>query len=85
MRLVTYQSPTGPRVAGLRDGAYIDLNHADKTVPHCIKMLLGQGPAGLRRAAAALAIGKPIPAREVKSPADRPQPGQDPMRRAELR
>jgi 2-keto-4-pentenoate hydratase/2-oxohepta-3-ene-1,7-dioic acid hydratase in catechol pathway len=64
MRLVTYQSPTGPRVAGLRDGACIDLNHADKNVPHCIKMLLAQGAEGLRRAAGALAIGKPIPGGE---------------------
>ena len=53
MRLVTYQSPTGPRVAGLRNGACIDLNHADKNVPHCIKMLLAQG----RRACA----GPPTP------------------------
>jgi 2-keto-4-pentenoate hydratase/2-oxohepta-3-ene-1,7-dioic acid hydratase in catechol pathway len=61
MRLVTYQSSTGPRVAGLRDGACIDLNHADKNIPHCIKMLLAQGAAGLRLAAKAMANGRPVP------------------------
>jgi len=66
MRLVTYQSPTGPRVAGLRNGGCVDLNRADKNVPHCIKMLLAQGPAGLRRAAEVLALGKPIPAAGLK-------------------
>jgi 2-keto-4-pentenoate hydratase/2-oxohepta-3-ene-1,7-dioic acid hydratase in catechol pathway len=66
MRLVTYQTPTGPRVAGVRDGAYVDLNRADKGVPHCIKALLAQGPAGLRRAAMALAVGEPIPDAELK-------------------
>jgi 2-keto-4-pentenoate hydratase/2-oxohepta-3-ene-1,7-dioic acid hydratase in catechol pathway len=66
MRLVTYQSPTGPRVAGIRDGSFIDLNRADMGVPHCIKSLLAQGPAGLRRAANAMTIGQPIPSAEVK-------------------
>ena len=66
MRLVTYQSPSGPRVAGMRDGSYVDLNRADKDVPHCIKALLAQGPAGLQRAAKALAVGRPMAAAEVK-------------------
>lgn len=66
MRLVTYQSPTGPRVAGLHDGACVDLNRADERVPHCIKMLLAQGPEGLCRAAGALARGEPLPAAEAK-------------------
>lgn len=57
MRLVTYQSATGPRVAGLRDGCLIDLNQADPQVPHCIKQLLASGPEVLPRAAAALAEG----------------------------
>ncbi len=66
MRLVTYQSSAGPRVAGLRNGAYVDLNRADPQVPHCIKLLLAQGPAGLRRAANALATGKPLPAGQIE-------------------
>jgi 2-keto-4-pentenoate hydratase/2-oxohepta-3-ene-1,7-dioic acid hydratase in catechol pathway len=66
MRLVTYQSPTGPRVAGIRDGACIDLNRADRSVPHCIKALLAEGPAGMQRAAEALAVGEPIPVAEAR-------------------
>jgi len=57
MRLVTYQSDQGPRVAGLRDGGLVDLNRADPAVPSCVKDLLRQGPAGLERARAALAAG----------------------------
>jgi 2-keto-4-pentenoate hydratase/2-oxohepta-3-ene-1,7-dioic acid hydratase in catechol pathway len=60
MRLVTYQSSDGPRVAGITEGAYVDLNHADPGVPHCVKALLAQGPEGLRRAAAALEAGEPL-------------------------
>jgi 2-keto-4-pentenoate hydratase/2-oxohepta-3-ene-1,7-dioic acid hydratase in catechol pathway len=66
MRLVTYRSPSGPRAAGLRGGACVDLNQADANLPHCIKTLLAQGPAGMRRAADALSRGKPLPAGEVK-------------------
>ena len=51
MRLITYRSPTGPRVAGVRDGQCIDLNRTDPAVPACIKALLAQGPEGLERAA----------------------------------
>ncbi|MHB1036450.1 MAG: fumarylacetoacetate hydrolase family protein [Pirellulales bacterium] len=58
MRLISYQSPSGPRAAGVRGGAYVDLNRADPGVPSCIKALLAQGPAGLDRARAALAAGE---------------------------
>ncbi|MGD0518358.1 MAG: fumarylacetoacetate hydrolase family protein [Thermoguttaceae bacterium] len=61
MRLISYNTPEGPRVAGMRDNQFIDLNHADPGVPACIKALLAQGPDGIRRAEAALAGGKPIP------------------------
>ncbi len=40
MRLVTYESSTGPRVAGLRGGTLVDLNRADPSVPSCVKALL---------------------------------------------
>jgi 2-keto-4-pentenoate hydratase/2-oxohepta-3-ene-1,7-dioic acid hydratase in catechol pathway len=66
MRLITYRSPTGPRVAGVRDGVCIDLNHTDPLVPACVKALLAQGPDGLDRARAALAAGKPLPLEQVK-------------------
>ena len=66
MRLVTYQSPSGPRVAGVREGACIDLNRADPAVPACIKALLAEGAEGIRRAQRALAAGKPLPLEQVK-------------------
>jgi len=57
MRLVSYRSTSGPRVAGVREGEYVDLNRADPQVPSCVKALLAQGPAGLDRARAALESG----------------------------
>ena len=74
MRLVTYQSDTGPRVAGLCEGGVVDLNRADAEVPSCIKQLLAQGPEGLRRAEAALDAGEPMPLESVKRVALIPSP-----------
>lgn len=59
MRLVTYQSDRGPRVAGLRAGGMVDLNQADPSLPSCVKTLLGRGPEGLRQAADVLASASP--------------------------
>jgi len=75
MRLVTYESPTGPRVAGLRDGRLVDLNQADPRVPHCVKRLLASGLEGLARAAAALAEGPAMALDEVRllPPVPRPE------------
>jgi 2-keto-4-pentenoate hydratase/2-oxohepta-3-ene-1,7-dioic acid hydratase in catechol pathway len=66
MRLLTYHSPSGPRVAALRDGACVDLNRADPHIPHCVKALLAQGPEGLARAARALPQGDAIPAEALQ-------------------
>jgi 2-keto-4-pentenoate hydratase/2-oxohepta-3-ene-1,7-dioic acid hydratase in catechol pathway len=66
MKLISYQSSQGPRVAGVRNGAYVDLNRADPAVPACMKALLAQGIDGLKRAADALAVGSPLAAEEVK-------------------
>ena len=66
MRLISYSSPTGPRVAGVTNGGFVDLNGADNRVPCCIKELLGQGPEGLRCAAEALGRGEPIPPGEIE-------------------
>ncbi|HEY4759683.1 MAG TPA: fumarylacetoacetate hydrolase family protein, partial [Thermoguttaceae bacterium] len=66
MKLITYHSPSGPRVAGIRDGKYVDLNLSGAKVPACIKALLDQGPDGMRRAEAALAHGKLIPPEQVQ-------------------
>jgi 2-keto-4-pentenoate hydratase/2-oxohepta-3-ene-1,7-dioic acid hydratase in catechol pathway len=66
MRLITYQSDSGPRVAGIRNGFYVDLNRADCEVPYAIVELLAQGQGGLQRAAKALVIGEPISPESVK-------------------
>ncbi len=66
MKLATYQSDRGPRVAGVRNGEYVDLNAADVRVPSCIKELLAEGPDGLARAADALAIGDAIPEGQIE-------------------
>jgi 2-keto-4-pentenoate hydratase/2-oxohepta-3-ene-1,7-dioic acid hydratase in catechol pathway len=75
MKLVAYQSERGPRVAGVRDGGYVDLNRADPQVPSCVKALLAQGPEGLARARAALEVGQLMAAREVTllPPVPRPE------------
>jgi 2-keto-4-pentenoate hydratase/2-oxohepta-3-ene-1,7-dioic acid hydratase in catechol pathway len=61
MRLLTYQSDSGPRVAALRGSAAVDLNRADPALPSCIKTLLALGSAGLQRARLALESGAPLP------------------------
>ncbi len=66
MKLDTYPSDRGPRVAGVRNGEYVDLGAADVRVPSCIKALLAQGPDGLARAADALAIGDAIPEPQIE-------------------
>ena len=65
MRLVAYESNRGPRVAGVRDGGYVDLNRASPDVPSCIKELLAQGPQGLISAQAALEAGEVMAADAV--------------------
>ncbi len=74
MRLTAYQTNGGPRVAGLRDGAWIDLNQADPAVPHCIKALLAQGPEGLDRAHRAMEQGSLLAAESVRRIAPIPRP-----------
>lgn len=74
MRLICYQSDSGPRVAGVREDGYVDLNRADSSVPSCIKQLLGQGQDGLRRAQAALAKGQAMSKQSVKLLAPVPKP-----------
>jgi 2-keto-4-pentenoate hydratase/2-oxohepta-3-ene-1,7-dioic acid hydratase in catechol pathway len=74
MKLLTYQSDRGPRVAALRDGQYVDLNQADPQVPATMKALLEQGPEGLCRAAGALAKGTPFSPAGVQLLAPVPDP-----------
>jgi 2-keto-4-pentenoate hydratase/2-oxohepta-3-ene-1,7-dioic acid hydratase in catechol pathway len=74
MRLVTYQSENGPRVAGVRQGGYVDLNRADAGVPSCIKALLARGPEGVEKAARALESGQVMAAESVPLVAPIPSP-----------
>jgi 2-keto-4-pentenoate hydratase/2-oxohepta-3-ene-1,7-dioic acid hydratase in catechol pathway len=66
MRIVSYQSESGPRVAAVRNGAYVDLNWADPALPAATRAFLALGAEGLRRAAAALAKGAAIDKGSVK-------------------
>ncbi len=74
MRLVSYQGPQGPRVAGVREDGLVHLHAADAAVPHCIKALLAQGPEGLARARAALVSGRATARRDIKLLAPVPRP-----------
>ncbi len=50
MRLATFQSDTGPRVAAVTVQGFVDLNKADPTLPTSMLELLALGDAGLERA-----------------------------------
>lgn len=63
MRLVTYQSPAGPRIAAMRGEKYIDLSGAG--LPDSMRELLALGDAGLRRANEAAANGRELQPAEV--------------------
>jgi 2-keto-4-pentenoate hydratase/2-oxohepta-3-ene-1,7-dioic acid hydratase in catechol pathway len=65
MKLISYQSPSGPRVAAVRGDACVDLNRADPAVPACMKALLAQGNEGIQRAQRAMAEGKPLALAEL--------------------
>jgi 2-keto-4-pentenoate hydratase/2-oxohepta-3-ene-1,7-dioic acid hydratase in catechol pathway len=62
MRLISYQSDRGPRIAGLNGNEIVDLHDADPSLPSCPKALLALGPEAIRRAESALAGGRPIAA-----------------------
>ncbi len=66
MRFVTYQSDDGPRVAGVREGKYVDLNRADAALPIGLMELLALGPEGMQLAAVALATGQAMDRQGVK-------------------
>ena len=84
MRLVTYQSKNGPRAAAVASVAsgrddyaaetYVDLAEADSGLPASLKEIVALGGDGLRRAAAALAAGKPFDAAGVEILAPIPDP-----------
>lgn len=74
MRLVTYLSDTGPRIAARRGDQLVDLNHADSKIPADMLGLLALGSEGLSRAASAAAAGSPLPAADLKLLAPVPRP-----------
>ena len=74
MRLVSYKSDDGPRVAALCDRGLVDLNRTDPAVPGCVKDLLREGPAGLERARAALTAGEVVPLEGLKMLPPIPRP-----------
>ena len=74
MRLVSYLSENGPRVAAASSDGYVDLNQVDPEIPTSMKRLLEQGPAGLNRARAALARGEPLGSDTIQLLAPVPDP-----------
>ena len=74
MKLVTYESDRGPRVAAVRDGQYVDLNDADGSLPSCPKALLGLGRSAIAKAEQAAASGTAIDPASVKLLAPVPEP-----------
>ncbi|MBN1910475.1 MAG: fumarylacetoacetate hydrolase family protein [Pirellulales bacterium] len=66
MRLVSYRSPAGPRVAGVRDDGLVDLHQTDQRFPCCMKALLQRGEPLLALADEILQRGKAFPADSVE-------------------
>jgi 2-keto-4-pentenoate hydratase/2-oxohepta-3-ene-1,7-dioic acid hydratase in catechol pathway len=62
MRIISYQSDRGLRVAALRGDEVIDLNDADPELPTCPKALLALGPDAIGRAEKLLRSGRPVAA-----------------------
>jgi 2-keto-4-pentenoate hydratase/2-oxohepta-3-ene-1,7-dioic acid hydratase in catechol pathway len=60
MRLVSYQSGQAIRVAGVRNGEWIDLNRADPELPSEMIRFLSLGDVGLKRAGDAIARGNAL-------------------------
>ena len=61
MKLISYRTNRGPRIAGLRGNDIIDLHDADPALPSCPKALLSIGNAGRSgHAEKALASGQPV-------------------------
>jgi 2-keto-4-pentenoate hydratase/2-oxohepta-3-ene-1,7-dioic acid hydratase in catechol pathway len=74
MRLVSFQSPSGPRAAAVRNDEYVDLAGADAAIPSAMNELLAGGPEMLERAAHAAARGGGIGRDRVRLLAPVPAP-----------
>ncbi len=57
MRLATILTDRGPRACGEFDGHYVDINHADSSLPSTVKGILALGPEGVRAVGLALPRG----------------------------
>lgn len=76
MRLITFASDSGPRIAASApDGSWADLNEADASLPVGMCKFLALGRDGLRRAAAAIESAKRIDRDKVRllPPVPRPE------------
>lgn len=60
MRLISYSTPQGPRVAAQRGDDFIDLNDADPQLPTCLATLLAGGSKLLAQAREAVEKGTPL-------------------------
>lgn len=74
MRLVSYQSETGIRTAGLRDGQLVDLNATDSSLPTSMKSLIAARPSLAEKAAQAIQHGQPLDASQLHLLAPVPDP-----------
>lgn len=74
MRLVSFVSEGGPRVAGVRDDGYVDLNRTNSDIPADAKAFLAGGPALVTAAREAIERGDPIPPDQVRVLAPVPDP-----------
>jgi 2-keto-4-pentenoate hydratase/2-oxohepta-3-ene-1,7-dioic acid hydratase in catechol pathway len=74
MRLVSYQSSNGPRIAAVRDGVLVDLNRSDPSLPREMIRLLELGAAGIEKAKEVAKRGEPMSREGVKFLAPLPRP-----------
>jgi 2-keto-4-pentenoate hydratase/2-oxohepta-3-ene-1,7-dioic acid hydratase in catechol pathway len=74
MRLISYATQSGSRVAGRRGDYFVDLNLADPELPPTMRELLALGPAALDRARAAIQAGQPLDPQSIRILAPVPNP-----------
>ncbi len=74
MRLISYLTDEGPRLAGVRRDGYVDLNRTDPSIPAAAKAFLAEGPAAVSRAREALANGNALPPDDLQLAPPVPDP-----------
>jgi 2-keto-4-pentenoate hydratase/2-oxohepta-3-ene-1,7-dioic acid hydratase in catechol pathway len=74
MRLISYLTDEGPRLAGVRQDGYVDLNRTDSSIPAAAKAFLAEGPAAVTRAREALANGDALPPDDLRLAPPIPDP-----------